>query len=192
MSVTDGHYEPEIDPSTPVEERDDYVVRVKRGHLRALEKKGKGREDLEEKLAASERENLMRRAGIDVDSDKGQYFLNGYDGAATVEAVQEKARAVGVLEAPAPEPDPEPEPEPEPDTPLEEGEADVGDERRALAEQAPPDQAPKTNPYEEADSIREKVIKDGGHEHHALGAVFNSLANAAHRGDKRVVIERER
>jgi hypothetical protein len=74
------------------------------------------------------------------------------------------------------------------DTPLEDGEADLTGERRRLAQGAPPDRVQATDPYQVAREIHDKVLEDGGQEKHAIGAAINSLVNAAHRGDQRVIL----
>jgi hypothetical protein len=77
------------------------------------------------------------------------------------------------------------------DTPLEPGEADLGRERRALAADAPPDTPQVPDPVAEARRVHDRVIEDGGLERHAIGAGLNVLANAAARGDRRVIITPE-
>jgi hypothetical protein len=77
------------------------------------------------------------------------------------------------------------------DTPLEPGEAELTGERRRLAQGAPPDRVQAIDPYQAAQEIHDKVLADGGQEKHALGAAINSLVNAAHRGDERVIISNQ-
>jgi hypothetical protein len=74
------------------------------------------------------------------------------------------------------------------DTPLEDGEAGMTGERRSLTADAPPDNAPPGDPYREAQAVYDRVLAEGGMEKHAIGAAFNSVVNAAHRGDQRVII----
>lgn len=54
-------------------------------------------EAAESRLAALERAEAFRSAGVDPTSKMGSYFLKGYDGELTVEAIQAEAREAGLL-----------------------------------------------------------------------------------------------
>lgn len=193
MPEQDDIYDPEhVDPDVPNDQRDDYLVRVNRKQIRKLESKAKRSDELEAEVARLTRENAMRDAGVDVSSEKGAFFMKGYDGDLTVDAIKESATKLGVLETPPPaEPESEETTEP-PDTPLEDGEADLTGQRQGLAQNAPPgDEVPKQDPYDKADELRSKVMADGGKEQQGLGAAFNSLVNEAHQGNKRVILDRQ-
>lgn len=66
-------------------------------------------DEAEQKLAEAtkaSRDLVFFKAGIDPDADpKLRYFMNGYDGEETVEAIKEKAVADGFLSAPEPSPE---------------------------------------------------------------------------------------
>lgn len=77
-------------------------------HIRNLREKAKEGDrlrkemaELQAKLAKREREDAFRAAGIDPADPKQTYFVKGYDGDTTVEAIQEAARNAGFLDAPA-------------------------------------------------------------------------------------------
>lgn len=185
MPETPGEIDDPVDPHQPVDQREDNLARI-----RDLESRAAGADDATARAEAAERRLAFAEAGIDLSSDdeRVRFFVEGYRGELTTEAIRAKATTLGVLgagtpatEAPVEEP---------PDTALEEGEADLSRERRVLQQGAPPDQAPPANPYAEAEAIHGKVLAEGGQEKHALGAAFNSLANAAHRGDERVIVGR--
>jgi hypothetical protein len=78
------------------------------------------------------------------------------------------------------------------DTPLEEGEADLQAQRRALAADAPADVPQPSHPAAEAQAVHDKLIGDGAPEKVAIGAALNSLVNAAARGDQRALVQNER
>jgi hypothetical protein len=73
-------------------------------------------------------------------------------------------------------------------TPLEDGEAGFQNERRGLAVGSPGDNVPPADPYVAAQEVFDRAMADGRQWKQAAGAAFNSLANAAHRGDRRVMI----
>jgi hypothetical protein len=75
---------------------------------------------------------------------------------------------------------------------LEPGEDGQTLERRANFTGAPPDQPQPADPYRDAERVFQKTLDDGGAEKHAFGMALNLLANAAHRGDRRVIIEQGR
>lgn len=67
--------------------------------LRAAADRGK---EAERKAAALERENAFIKAGIDVDDPRAKYFVAGYDGELTKDAIVAEATVAGVLTPPAP------------------------------------------------------------------------------------------
>ncbi len=54
-------------------------------------------EAAEGRLVALERAEAFRSAGVDPSSKMGSYFVKGYDGELTVEAIQAEARDAGLL-----------------------------------------------------------------------------------------------
>jgi len=179
-----------IDPQQPNEDRDDYLVRVSRRDIRQLEANSKTVDDERAARLAAERRAAFAEAGIPLSSDdeRVKFFVEGYNGDLTAEAVKAKATAVG-LTVPGATPTPEPTPPTQPpDTELEPGEAGFQRERQGLAQGAPGDEAPPADPYVEAQEVFDQAIKDGRQWKQAAGAAFNSLANAANRGDQRVII----
>lgn len=186
--------EPEqIDPQQPNETREDYLVRINRSQVREMEAKAKAHDDAEARAVAAERQLAFAKAGIDLstDDEKAQFFMQGYQGELDPAAIKAKAEAFGVLSstpAPAPTAETPAEPAPVVDTPLEPGEANLTSERRALASSAPPDTPAPADPFAEAQRVHDKVIEDGGQEKHAIGSALNVLANAAARGDQRVIL----
>lgn len=79
-------------------------------HLRTLREKAKEADrlrkemaDLQSKLAHQERDAAFRAAGIDPTDSRQSYFVKGYDGEVTIEAIQAAARDAGFLAAAAPE-----------------------------------------------------------------------------------------
>ncbi len=176
------------DPQQPNETREDYLVRVERSRIRDLETRAQARDEAEQRAAAAERKLAFAEAGLDLSSDdeKVQFFIDGYKGDLDAAAIKAKAEAFGVLGGTTPPP----AADDNPDTPLDPGEANFTDERRTVATAAPPDNAPTVDPYKAAHEVFDKVVQDGGQEKHALGAALNSLANAAHANDERVILAR--
>lgn len=180
-----------IDPQQPNENREDYLVRVERSRIRDLEARAQRSDEAEQRAAAAERRLAFAEAGISLSSDdeKVQFFVQGYQGDLDPAAIKAKAEAFGVLGGTTPPPAPA-EPDQPQDTPLEPGEANFTRERGQLATAAPPDNVAPAEPYKAAAEVHDRVIADGGREREAVGAAINSLANAAHNGDERVILGR--
>lgn len=70
--------------------------------IRALRQAAKERNDLAKQLAASQRELAFAKSGLDFADPKLKYFVNGYDGELTSEAIRQRAQEDGFL---APPPD---------------------------------------------------------------------------------------
>lgn len=81
------------------------TVTLRRAEIRSLEKKAKERDELASKLAALENRQTFIEAGIDPKNAQHGYFMKGYDGEMTVEAIKAKATEAGFLSAPAPDPE---------------------------------------------------------------------------------------
>lgn len=77
---------------------DERTVTLDRSKIRSLERDAKRARKADEELAAIKRENAFIKAGINPDTDpKLKYFMNGYDGEVTAEAIKTAAEAAGFL-----------------------------------------------------------------------------------------------
>lgn len=70
--------------------------------IRALRQKAKERDQLANQLAERERELAFAKSGLDFDDPKLKYFIKGYDGELTPEAIKAKAQEDGFLAPPPP------------------------------------------------------------------------------------------
>ena len=77
----------------------DQTVMMSRANIRKLEKAAKAGLDAQTRLAALEREMAFRNAGIDPGDKKLSYFVKGYDGDATPDAIKAAAIEAGFLQA---------------------------------------------------------------------------------------------
>jgi hypothetical protein len=91
MSDTDTDIDIDEDSST--------TVTLSRAQIRALEKKAKERDQLADRLSKLERQQTFAEAGIDLNDPKTKYFVNGYDGEMTAEAIKAEATTAGFLQA---------------------------------------------------------------------------------------------
>ena len=71
-------------------------------NLRALRQKAKERDDLAAQLAERDRELAFAKSGLDFNDPKLKYFIKGYDGELTPDAIKAKAQEDGFLAAPTP------------------------------------------------------------------------------------------
>lgn len=77
---------------------------VPRAHIRQLEEKAKKTREYEERITNLEREAAFARAlGTAADDPAAKYFVKGYDGELTVEAIREAALEARVLSPPSKE-----------------------------------------------------------------------------------------
>lgn len=171
------------DVSTPAELRE----AAKRGNQAQAE------------LEAAKRENAMLRAGVDLDSAAGKYFLAGYDGELDSDAIKAEATKIpGLIRAAT---------DPEANT-----EGDEGDEgqteqpparRQPTAEELERDQMNRDvgaeaagatppgspDPYDEGYAAFETALKTGKRRETAAAEVINRVMEAGIQGDERVLIE---
>ena len=71
-----------------------------------LRRAKKAREKAERELADMKKQIAFSRAGIDTDDPKAQYFVKGYDGEVTPEAIRAEALKVGFLQQETDDPNP--------------------------------------------------------------------------------------
>jgi len=79
------------------EQQHDQGAEIK--ELRAAAARAK---ELERELAEVRRSEAFRKAGIDPDDKRNAYFVKGYDGDLTQDAIQAEAREAGFLAEPGP------------------------------------------------------------------------------------------
>ncbi len=70
------------------------------GDIKSLRRAANSKKKLEQELAEARRELAFARAGINPDDPKMRYFVKGYDGEMTAEAVREAATEAGFLAIP--------------------------------------------------------------------------------------------
>lgn len=84
-------------------------VTIPRSNIRQLEKAAKAGAEAQVELAAVRRELAFRDAGIDPTVPQAKYFMKGYDGEVTVEAIRAEAATIGLIgqQSTAPPPNPQ-------------------------------------------------------------------------------------
>lgn len=65
--------------------------------IRALRRAARERDDLQKQLAARDRELAFAKSGLDFSDPKLGYFIKGYEGDLTTEAIRQKAEEDGFL-----------------------------------------------------------------------------------------------
>lgn len=158
-------------------------------NLARLREKADRADALEVELAASKRETAIVRSGIDAESPLGKLFLRGFDGDPTdVEALTAAAREVGVPfrgeQATTSTTSTGDQPTGEQQAP----ESTGTEERQTLAGGAPPDTGVDPDPRQVARDNFEKRVATGRPVDESSAYMLNELANAANRGDSRVLI----
>ena len=73
-----------------------------RAQIRRLEKRVKELEPFEGRAGKAERQLEMVKAGIDLNDPKAKYFVSGYDGEITADAIKAAATEAGLIAAPPP------------------------------------------------------------------------------------------
>jgi hypothetical protein len=158
--------ETELDEDSP-------VVKELRKQLRAREKEAK-------EAAEARRELAFLKAGIPTDSPVGQLFTKAYDGdLGDIDALRSEWAKVGgtpSTEEAAPEAAPS-------------SASTQAAERQALADGASASPQPEADPREESLQLaRDLLDKKQLRWEQAAGELINRRANAAMRGDRRVVL----
>lgn len=68
-----------------------------RAHMRKLEAENKRKDELLAEAEKAKRELTFLKAGINPDDSKAKYFVKGYDGDMTVEAIRQAAEESGYI-----------------------------------------------------------------------------------------------
>lgn len=89
----------------PEEQEQDGVTTIKAADLRNLRAKADKTSDLEKTVAELTRKEAFREAGIDPSDKKAGYFVKGYDGELSADAIRAAATEAGFIEPPAPTPE---------------------------------------------------------------------------------------
>ena len=76
------------------------------GDIKSLRRAANGKKKLEQELANAKRELAFIKAGINPDDPKMRYFVKGYEGEMSAEAVREAALEAGFLTSQQSQPDP--------------------------------------------------------------------------------------
>jgi hypothetical protein len=136
-------------------------------------------------LAAARRENALLKSGIDLEHPTGQLFAQSYDGELTVDALRAEAARYSVpLRGQAPA------------TPttgtqvVEETIEPTGTaERMALSDGSPADTGEDKDPRQISNEHFDKRMAEGLPREDAAAESLNILAQAAMRGDSRVIVK---
>lgn len=80
----------------PTEAEDSVSQESKPNWRRELEDRAKAGDEAVAQLAQLQRELSFRDAGVDPSSKQGQYFIRGYDGEMTVDAIRAEAAELGL------------------------------------------------------------------------------------------------
>lgn len=83
------------------DEQEETEGMVPRSHIRDLEAKARQAEELAAKLATMERNEAFRSAGLDPADKRASYFVKGYEGDLTPEAIKAAATEAGFIADPA-------------------------------------------------------------------------------------------
>ena len=85
---------------TPTEAEDSVSQESKPNWRRELEDRAKAGDEAVAQLAQLQRELSFRDAGVDPNSKQGQYFMRGYDGEMTADAIRAEAAELGLTGQP--------------------------------------------------------------------------------------------
>ena len=86
-------------PDNPTDD-DDKTVTLKRSQIRALEKAAKDNQRLSDENDTLKRDKAFADAGVDLKDPKTSYFMAGYKGDMTAEAIKKAAEEAGFMKAP--------------------------------------------------------------------------------------------
>ena len=151
-------------------------------HIKLLREKAAGADEATSAVAAAQRENTMLRSGIDLESPLGELFARSFDGDPTdVDALKAEAAKYGVPLRGAPVTEAQV---------VEERIEPTGTaQRMALSDGAPADTGEDKDPRQLAKEQFDRRMAEGATRDHAAADHLNMLANAAMRGDKRVIVK---
>jgi len=159
--------EPEVDP-----------IRQQREHIERLEAEIAQAKERADVAAVLERENVMLRAGVDVESALGQMFTRAYEGELTVDAVRQQASEIGALASSSAPAETGPEITPE--------EANAGRERAALgADSGTPGSVPEPDLVEQGWANYDSDLKNGVQRDTAAANVIGAMIAEANNGNPR-------
>lgn len=85
---------------------DDVETTQDPGDIKSLRRAANSKKKLEQELMAAKRELAFTKAGIDPDDPKMRYFVKGYEGDLSAEAVRQAALEAGFLASQTQAPDP--------------------------------------------------------------------------------------
>ena len=85
---------------TPTEAEDSVSQESKPNWRRELEDRAKAGDEAVAQLAQLQRELSFRDAGVDPNTKQGQYFMRGYDGEMTADAIRAEAAELGLTGQP--------------------------------------------------------------------------------------------
>lgn len=96
MTTDDETLDNEVDENDDGVSGDELVKNLRK-QVRDANKRAKDVDDLRSQLAARDRQDAFRDAGIDPSNTQHGYFMRGYDGEATADAIRAAAEAAGFL-----------------------------------------------------------------------------------------------
>ena len=146
-------------------------------NLKLLREKADRADEATKALAQMERKVAILESGIDTSSKVAELFLKSWDGENNPEAIKAAAAEYGIpLKGEKVE---------EVEAPQEDSGTDV---RTLLADGAPTSEVEAPDPNQVALENFKAAIANGATEEKAAGIFFNTLAEAASRGDERVIV----
>ena len=152
-------------------------------HIQHLREKAGRADEAQAALAQLARENAMLQSGIDLESPLGKFFVDSYNGdPSDVEALKAKASELGVpIKGQAPVTEAQV---------VEERIEPTGTaQRMALSDGAPADTGEDKDPRQLSREQFDRRMAEGATREDASAEHLNLLANAAARGDKRVIVK---
>jgi len=164
---------------------DERFVRVPRAVIRDLEDRARGAAGAQ----AMQRELSFIKAGVDVESRAGQLLLRAYDGDLTTEAIRAYAAEIpGAMREEPRSPEGADGSQSRRDGPTEE-ELALSRQRSELANGASGDIPPEVDVKETAKRVALESMQKGATEEEAVGHFVATMADAAMRGDRRVLVQ---